>query len=71
MLYSHPNFKIENPKDREDQWQIARGFQDKSSAGFKCCAGAIDGILIWIHKPSKKDCMEVGCNAGKFLFSEK
>jgi hypothetical protein len=59
-INSHPNFKIEYPKDHEDQRQIALGFQNISSAGFKCCAGAIDGILIWIHKPSKKDCMDVG-----------
>jgi DDE superfamily endonuclease len=70
-INSHPNFKIEYPKDHEDQRQIARGFQKVSRAGFKCCAGAIDGILIWIHKPSKKDCMDVGCNDGKFMCSRK
>jgi hypothetical protein len=37
-----------------------------SRAGFKCCAGAIDGILIWIHKPSQKDYMDNGCDEGKF-----
>ena len=63
-IHFHPNIKIESPKDHEDQRQIARGFQSISSAGFKCCAGAIDGIHIWIHKPSKKDCMDVSCNDG-------
>jgi hypothetical protein len=66
-INSHPNFKIEYPKDREDQRQIALGFQDISSAGFKCCSGAIDGILILIHKPSKKDWMDIGCSKGEFM----
>ena len=70
-INSHPNFKIEYPEDHEDQRQIARGFENISSAGFKCCAGAIDGILIWIHKPSKQDCMDVGCNDGKFMCTRK
>jgi hypothetical protein len=70
-LNSHPNFKIEYPDDHEDQRQIARGFQKVSGADFKCCAGAIDGILIWIHKPSKKDCADVGCNDGKFMCTRK
>ena len=66
-INSHPNFKIEYPKDHEGQRQIALGFQNMSKAGLKCCAGAIDGILLWIHKPSKKDCMDVGCNDGKVM----
>ncbi len=70
-INSHPNFKIEYPDDHEDQRQIARGFQKVSGADFKCCAGAIDGILIWIHKPSKKDCADVGCNDGKFMCTRK
>jgi hypothetical protein len=48
------------------QKTIARLFGQKSGAGFQCCAGAIDGILIWTHKPSKKCCEEAGCADGKF-----
>ncbi len=44
-INSHPNFKIEDPKDHKDQWKIALGFQNISSTGLKCCAGASDGIL--------------------------
>jgi hypothetical protein len=63
----NPKFKIEYPKDHDQQKGIAQGFQNVSGVGFNCCAGAIDGILIWIHKPSKKDCLDVGCDCGKFL----
>jgi hypothetical protein len=31
----------------------------------------IDGILIWIHEPSKKDCIDFGCNNGKFMCTLK
>ena len=67
----NPKFKIEYPKDHDQQRRIAQGFQNVSGAGFNCCAGAIDGILIWIHKPSKKDCLEVGCDSGKFMCARK
>ena len=53
-INSLPNFKIEYPKGHEDQRQIALGFQNISSAGFKRCAGAIQhGILMWMY--SKAD----------------
>jgi DDE superfamily endonuclease len=67
----HPSFTIQYPDDHNTQLSIARGFAEGSSAGFQCCAGAIDGILIWIHKPSKKDCLEVGCDSGKFMCARK
>ncbi len=39
-INSHPNVMIEYPTDYDAQRQIARGFQNVSSAGFNCCAGA-------------------------------
>ena len=33
---------------------IAQGLHKVLAAGFNSCTGAIDGVLIWIHKPSKK-----------------
>jgi DDE superfamily endonuclease len=70
-INQHPNFNIEYPTDQDKQRQIARGFQKVSKADFNCCAGAIDGILIWMHKPLKKDCSKVGCNPGKFMCGRK
>jgi hypothetical protein len=32
--------------------ELHSGFKAKSGAGFDFIAGANDGILIWIHKPS-------------------
>jgi hypothetical protein len=65
---NHPMFDIESPASHMRQQQIAKEFERKSGADFKCCAGAIDGILIWIHKPTKKRCAEeAGCVDGEFV----
>jgi hypothetical protein len=32
--------------------KIANDFLEKSNAGFDNCLGAVDGILIWLQKPT-------------------
>ena len=66
-----PEFSISYPSCHLKQQEIAHGFEKKSVAGFDCCAGAIDGILIWIHKPTMKQCKEASCDAGKFFCGRK
>ena len=63
-INQNPRFAIAYPDDHEKQRSIAAGFAEVSSAGFQCCSGAIDGLLIWIHKPSEKDCSNIGCSEG-------
>ena len=70
-INAHPDLKIKYPSSHDEQRAIANGFQKVSAAGFDCCAGAIDGILIWTHKPSEEDCKSVGCNSGKFFCGRK
>jgi hypothetical protein len=67
----HPNFNIAYPVDHGIQHCIAEGFRQVSSANFESCAGAIDGILIWMHKPSVNECIISGCGSGKFLCERK
>ena len=67
----HPRFNIVYPEDHDKQRSIAQGFQRVSGAGFDCCAGAVDGILIWTHRPSPKDCADAGCSPVKFLCGRK
>jgi hypothetical protein len=67
----HPHFAIKYPDNHTAQHSIADGFRRVSGANFKCCAGAIDGILIWVHRPSQKDCDDAGCDAGKFYCGRK
>ena len=62
----HPRFTLVYLEDHNEQHAIAHGFHRMSGAGFRCCAGATDGILIWIHKLSQKDCMDIGCDKGTF-----
>jgi hypothetical protein len=42
-------------------------FQSVSEVKFSSCGGAIDGILIWILKPSKEDAAMAGCGRRKFF----
>jgi len=54
-------FDIEYPSSHEEQRRIAHEFKKKSQVGFDNCVGAIDGILIWMHKPSEKECKRSNC----------
>ena len=66
-----PEFEIVYPKSHNQQFEIAKGFKKVSGAGFDCCAGAVDGMLIWIHKPSQCCCKEASCQNGKLLCERK
>jgi hypothetical protein len=55
------------PNNHDDQRAIAAAFKDVSAAEFECCAGAIDGILVWIHKPTQKDCNIPVCLVNFFV----
>jgi hypothetical protein len=66
-----PGMKIEYPSDVKELKKIARGFCTASKVKFDCCAGAIDGILIWMHKPSLKEANRAGVGQKKFLCGRK
>jgi hypothetical protein len=65
------DLKFAFPDDWAAQRLVAAGFQKKSRAGFSMCAGAIDGLLIWIEKPTLYDCEMTKCGAKKFLCGRK
>jgi hypothetical protein len=48
-------FDIAYPTCHIAQKAIAQGFYEKSAANFKCCAGALDGLLIWTNRPTESD----------------
>ena len=70
-INKHPAFAITYPDDHNVQQCLADGFCKVSGANFQCCAGAIDGILIRIHKPSNKHCEDSGCSSAKFMCGNK
>lgn len=59
------------PSSHAKQQQIANGFAAKSMASFDCCAGAVDGILIWIERPSKSQCSIAKVDPSKFFCGRK
>jgi hypothetical protein len=65
------DLKFEFPEDWAAQRLVAAGFEKKSRAGFSICAGAIDGLLIWIEKPTEYDCELAKCGAKKFFCGRK
>ena len=66
-----PDFDISYPDSLKEQRKIAAEFQKASSPVISNCAGAIDGILIWILKPSSKQAKESGLGQKKFLCGRK
>jgi len=54
-INSLPEFYIQYPAEKAEQQKIPKSFCDASAVKFDTCAGAIDGILIWMTKPTKID----------------
>ena len=59
------------PSDHKTQKEIAAGFKARSQPQFDNCCGAIDGMLLWIEKPSKAECEKAGCGSKKFFCGRK
>ena len=68
---NNSTFDIRYPSSHVEQKRIARDFKAKNKGGFDNCAGAIDGILIWINRPSITQCRKIGCGQKKFKCSRK
>ncbi len=66
-MNSLDEFIIEYPDLEEVQLKLACKFQSVSEVEFSNCAGAIDGILIWILKPLKEDVAMAGWDRWKFF----
>ena len=65
------DFNIQYPASHEKQKRIAAAFKAVSSVNFDCCAGAIDGILIWTLRPTLADAQAVGVDQQKFMCGRK
>jgi hypothetical protein len=70
-INNHPSMQIMYSDDHAKQYAIAESFLKVSSANIGCCAGVIDGMLIWIHKPSLRDCTKSVCSSGKVFCGQK
>jgi hypothetical protein len=66
-----PKFDSSYPGTFEEQQKIAAGFEAASTPYIHKCAGAIDGILIWMLKPSLKEAKKLGVDQKNFLCGRK
>jgi hypothetical protein len=58
---------IKLPMDHNEQLVLANQFKQKSDACFANCIGAIDSMLVWIHKPSKVECANTSIGEAKIF----
>ena len=66
-----PLLQFQFPTTIAECWTISTKFSARSKAGFNNCIRCIDGLLIWLEKPSKKQCKQVGVDSGKFYCGRK
>jgi len=65
------DFDISYPETIEEQRSKAAGFESASAPGIRNCAGAIDGILIWMLKPSLEEAKKTGVDQKRYLCGRK
>ena len=57
---------IKYPTQHAEQRAIANEFKAKSAVGFNNCAGCLDGLLIWTHKPSDVELKQLKIGGKKY-----
>ncbi|KAL7526717.1 hypothetical protein ACHAWF_001886 [Thalassiosira exigua] len=70
-IHKSPELKIDFPETHEEQIQISEGFRRKSAVDINNCVGAIDGILIWMHRPTLSDVKVLKFGALNFFCGRK
>jgi hypothetical protein len=70
-IHQTKQLDIKFPTSHEEQLLVAKQFEEKSTVKFSNCAGCIDGILIWINKPSNPDLATLKIGGRKFFCTRK
>ena len=70
-IHSSKELDIRFPETWEEQTECMLEFQAKSSININCCIGTIDGMLLWINKPTVKDQKVIGFGSSKFFCGRK
>ena len=70
-INSCSNLAFRYPDSHTAQRAVATEFEKKSKVNFKCCAGAIDCMLLWLEKPEENCCEEAKVGSKKFYCGRK
>ncbi len=70
-IHATKSFNIVFPSCHKDQLLVASDFKEKSRVNLDNYAGAIDGMLAWIHKPTKWDVKQQGFGEMKCYCGQK
>lgn len=70
-IHKSQELAISFPRRHDEQERIASEFCQKSAVNFWNCVGAIDGILIWTHRPTWPELTMLGYGASKFYCGRK
>ena len=70
-IHLSPELNIVFPETHEDQTICMEGFRDRSRINIDCCIGAIDGMLVWMNKPTIADQKTIGFGPTKFFCGRK
>ena len=66
-VHSTSSLSAEFPVHHDEEREIARKFKETSAAEFDNCYGAMDGLLIWIFRPTLKDEADSDAGPKKYL----
>ena len=66
-----PSLSFSFPESHAEQQRLAAGFQTLSKPKFDCCIGCVDGMLLWLERPTEIECEKAKCGAKKFLCGRK
>jgi hypothetical protein len=71
VVNKNEGLKIKFPSDHNDQKEIAEGFKNLSKANIDICCGCIDGMLVWMHKPTEHQCEISKVGSKKYFCGRK
>ena len=70
-IHKSPELDIKFPESYAEQTALMLAFKSKSTINIDCCIGAIDGMLVWMNKPTVKDQKAIGFGPTKFFCGRK
>jgi hypothetical protein len=70
-IHASSQLDIKFPESYTAQAECVQGFKSKYSIIIDCCLGAIDGMFVWMNKPTIADQANIGFGPSKFFCGKK